>query len=132
MSGRNGVDALGVAALALSLIISFFMTAFGVGMFGWQRIFVYGPMIYAFFRMFSRNTQKRAEENRKFMSVINRFRRKSGYNAYNTDFQKPKRDTKNYKYLKCPSCRAQLRIPRGKGKLNITCPKCHAQFKGKS
>ncbi len=131
MRGRNGVDALAIVVLCLSLIISFILTLCRVGMFGWQRVFVYLPMAYSFFRMLSSNTSARAEENRKFLMIVERLKG-NRQTTYQTDFQKPKKDRKNYKYLKCKNCGAQLRVPKGKGKINVTCPKCRAKFQTRS
>lgn len=76
--------------------------------------------------MFSRNVYKRSGENTKFLRmtypVTSRF--KSWKNRW--------RDRKTHKYLKCPHCKQQLRVPKGKGEITVTCPKCHTKFDGKS
>lgn len=136
MQGRAGVDNLNIVIVAVAMIISLIMTLFRVSMFGWPRIIVYVLLALAFYRMLSRDIARRARENDKFMQLINRLRGNKTYthNGYDTQFTspKPKRDTKNYKYLKCPNCKAQLRVPKGKGKINVTCPKCREKFKSKS
>ena len=70
----------------------------------------YGLMIWAIFRTLSLNTYKRYQENRKFLQVINRLK-----------------DRRN-RYFDCPKCRQMVRVPRGKGKISITCPRCHEKF----
>lgn len=42
------------------------------------------------------------------------------------------RERKTYKYFKCPNCRQQLRAPRGRGKILVTCQRCHKQFNQKT
>ena len=136
MRGRNGVDNLSIALVVVAMIISFILNLCGIRAIAWQRIIVYAILGVATFRILSRDISKRANENEKFMSIINRFRKnKSGnyYQPYQTQFtQKPKKDKKNYKYFKCKNCKAQLRVPKGKGKINVTCPKCKTKFSAKS
>ena len=136
MRGRNGVDNLSIALVVVAMIISFIVNLCGIRAIAWQRIIVYAILGVATFRILSRDISKRANENEKFMSIINRFRKnKSGnyYQPYQTQFtQKPKKDKKNYKYFKCNNCKAQLRVPKGKGKINVTCPKCKTKFSAKS
>ena len=70
----------------------------------------YGLMIWAIWRTLSRNTYKRYQENRKFLQVINRLK------------------DRHNRYFDCPKCRQMVRVPRGKGKISITCPRCHEKF----
>lgn len=135
MRGRNGVDNLSIALVVVAMIISFILNLCGIRAIAWQRIIVYAILGVATFRILSRDISKRANENEKFMSIINRFRKNKGgnyYQPYQTQFtKKPKKD-KNYKYFKCKNCKAQLRVPKGKGKINVTCPKCKTKFQSKS
>lgn len=77
------------------------------------------------FRTLSRNLTKRREENQKFLRkagpVIRWWRLRSTIH----------RD-KEHRYFKCPSCGQQLRVPRGKGKITVTCRGCGASFQEKS
>ena len=70
----------------------------------------YGLMIWAISRSLSRNTYRRYQENRRFLQAINRVK-----------------DRQNC-YFDCPKCRQTVRVPRGKGKISITCPRCHEKF----
>lgn len=70
----------------------------------------YGLMFWAIFRSLSRNTYKRYEENRKYLQFLQR------------------RKDKEHRYFTCPRCRQPVRVPRGKGKIAITCPKCKEKF----
>ena len=76
--------------------------------------------------MFSRNLTKRQAENRRFESACARSK---------TQLRQAKNRFKNrkqYKYFRCPSCKAWLRLPRGKGVVTVTCSRCHTSFTQKS
>lgn len=70
----------------------------------------YGLMIWAIFRTMSRNTYKRYRENRRFLMTLERIK------------------DREHKHFDCPKCRQPVRVPRGKGKIAITCPKCKEKF----
>ena len=81
---------------------------------------------YSYFRMFSRNIARRSEENRRYLS--------KSAKARNT-LDKKKREfaqRKQYRFFRCPACRQKIRIPRGHGRIAITCRKCGNEFIGKS
>ena len=82
-------------------------------------------IIYALFRMFSRNTYKRREENNKFLRKVNPFLKWFR-------LQQTMRKDKAHRYFKCPNCSQYLRVPRGKGKITVTCRSCRASFQEKS
>lgn len=89
-----------------------------------------------FLRFFSSNHFARSKENDKFLQIIDKLhlnRKSRDYNTVNTNFNysKPKKQA-GYKYFKCPTCSVKLRVPKKKGKITITCPKCRNSFKGKS
>ena len=111
MTGRYGTDKLGlsllVAALVLSLLGSFIPVAAAKLVL---TMAYYGLMFWALFRMFSRNTYARYEENRRFLRFFDRLK------------------DREHKYFSCPKCRQTVRVPRGKGKIAITCPKCREKF----
>ena len=67
-------------------------------------------MFWALFRILSKNTYKRYQENRKFSSILERLR------------------DRQHRYFDCPKCRQSVRVPRGKGKIAITCPRCKERF----
>ena len=111
MAGRYGTDKLNMAilctGLAFSLLASFLPGAAIKLLF---TVISYGFMIVAIFRTLSRNIYKRYEENRKFLVF----------------FQQLK--DKEHRYYTCPRCHQQVRVPKGKGKISITCPKCREKF----
>lgn len=151
MYGRNGADELSFASIVAAVVLSVISMFFGwvYWLYIVFRLLTLALIVYAFFRMFSRNVEKRRSENVRFTAFIDKMRSKrrnnqntnSAYSSYgyNYDYNtkkaqkvKYKEDKKLYKYFKCPSCRTKLRVPKGKGKLTITCPKCRNTFKGKS
>ena len=119
MQGRNGVDNLGYHALWAGLIISLVDTLIGLGILGLLGTALY---IYAIFRMFSRNVEKRQEENRRYVHFTNNWQKEV------KQFFLRLKGTKEYKYFRCPACKNRLRLRRGCGEKHITCPVCKHQF----
>lgn len=83
-------------------------------------------LVLSILRTLSKKTSQRAAENYKYFvyknKVLGWFRRlKSRW-----------QDRKTHRYFRCPQCRATVRVPKGKGKIRITCPKCKNQFVKKS
>ena len=111
MMGRYGTDKLNMVILGSGLIaslvsmfihfapVNLLLTAVSYALMGW-----------AIFRAFSRNTYKRYQENRKYLRFLDRIK------------------DREHKYFDCPRCRQSVRVPRGKGKISITCPKCKEKF----
>ena len=83
-------------------------------------------LILCYYRSLSRNISKRTEENYKYYAVKDRIRNKfSGL--------KDQWDNRRlYHYYRCPQCRQKLRVPRGRGRIQISCPRCGTQFIKKS
>ena len=83
-------------------------------------------LILDYVRVFSRNINKRYEENMKFLqkkdAILNKFRKQKYYAA----------QRRNFHIYTCPQCKQKIRIPKGKGKISITCPKCRTSFIKKS
>ena len=111
MQGRYGGDKLnmtilwgGVIACILSLLIPVQVI---------KVIFLvisYGLMALAIFRAFSTNTYKRYQENRKYLRFMDRLK------------------DRKHRHFDCPKCRQPVRVPKGKGRIAITCPKCREKF----
>lgn len=122
MSGRYGADHfsrfLSIAALVLLLL----------GLFLWGVFYYIGLalLIYSYFRMFSRNIQKRYAENQWYLAKTAALR--SWFGHCQTRFAQ----RKTYRYFRCPHCRQAIRVPKGRGRISITCPKCQTQFIRKS
>jgi len=120
--GRYGNDTLNSFLLGLFLVLYllYFLTHFGL--FYWLAA---AAAVWQLFRLLSRNHAKRRAENAKFMELagpaIRWFRLKRTIHK-----------DKDHAYFKCPSCSQQLRVPRGKGKITVTCRSCGAVFQEKS
>ena len=111
MSGRYGTDKLNMVILCTGLVASILSAVISVqpvNLIFWA--LSYALMIWAIFRSMSRNTYKRYQENRKFCLIFDRLK-----------------DRQN-RYFDCPKCRQMVRVPRGKGKIAITCPRCREKF----
>lgn len=119
MIGRYGVDALGKFLLGAVVVL------WAINLFANSRILYSWAlllMVYAYFRMFSRNTTKRYLENAKFLQIKNKVVAK---------FKSEKsqlKQRKTHHIYRCPTCRQKIRIPKGKGRICITCPKCKTEF----
>ncbi len=119
MYGRYGTDKLNLTLLIAGLIISLV----GQLLMLWPLTFVSMAIYaYALFRTFSRNIQARQKEYFTFLKLLTPM----------TKWFKMRKMTftqrKTYKYFKCPSCKQVLRAPKGRGKIQVTCQKCHKEF----
>jgi uncharacterized paraquat-inducible protein A len=111
MMGRYGTDRLNMAILGVGLVASLLSVLIkfapvNLALFALS----YGMMFWAIFRTLSRNTYKRYQENRKFLQLTGRIK------------------DREHRYFDCPKCRQMVRVPRGKGKISITCPRCREKF----
>lgn len=79
-------------------------------------------MVCAYFRMFSRNISKRSAENQRFLKKTAKLRAALGKKKREMD------QTKQYHIYRCPNCRQKIRVPRGRGRIAITCRKCGREF----
>ncbi len=114
MMGRYGGDDLtrvGFWAFVVCLVLSLFLRT---NIFYWAAILI---MVWIYYRMFSKNISKRYEENQKFLRA----------KEHAKVWFKEQRDP-NHKIFKCPNCGQKTRVPRGKGKIAIRCPKCGTEF----
>ncbi len=111
MMGRYGTDKLNMAILSLGVGLCLL-----VMFIRWPLLDLaltalsYALMFWAIFRMLSRNTYKRYQENRRYLRFMERVR------------------DREHRYFDCPRCHQVVRVPRGKGKIAITCPKCKETF----
>lgn len=121
MMGRYGTDNLGQALNVLALV------AMVVGLFLPQVSFLaMMVLIVCFFRMFSRNTYARSQENDQYLQWKNKVTKWCSIRIVRF------KNRKVYLYFKCPSCKQDLRVPRGKGNVTITCPICKTEIKKRS
>ena len=130
MYGRNGSDQLNIALLVVyltlwlvgGLIASIFSSSVLAAI---VNALMTTLMIIIFFRMFSKNLAKRRAENAKFLNWWYPVKN-------NLVGMKARRADKAHKYFTCRSCKTICRVPVGKGKIVITCPKCGAKINARS
>lgn len=120
MYGRYGSDQLNMFVLCAAVVLSLSNTVLAL-IFRGSYIYtaVLSPLFYVltivllvlyFFRSLSRNIAKRQQENRRFSNFFTRIK------------------DRQHRYFRCPSCKQRVRVPKGKGKINIRCPKCGNRF----
>ena len=121
LQGRYGNDTLNIFLLLLGCIVSLLLTLFIPSRFFYLRSLGFLIYLVALLRALSTNFPKRQKENAKFLEVSEPWRKYlfKKYNQY---------QDKAHKYYNCPGCHRTLRVPSGKGKINITCPHCNRQF----
>ena len=111
MQGRYGNDKLNMVILCTGLVLVLVYTFIPnviAKLVLWA--LSYALMIWAIFRSLSRNTYRRYQENRKFLQFFERLK------------------DREHRYFDCTKCRQTVRVPRGKGKISISCPKCKEKF----
>lgn len=123
MAGRYGNDKLNQFMMAVFLgcaVLNLFVrNAYASTVLNsWECLLI----LLVYIRMFSRNISKRYAENQKYLALENRLRRFFGQKRYLMQ------QRKEYHIYKCPGCKQKIRIPRGKGKISIRCPKCGEEF----
>ena len=127
MEGRYGTDTYSQFLLIVALIMILLSSFIPVDIIEVVLYIVgWAFAIYSYFRIFSRNISKRYAEYERFMSKTQGIR---------TRFNKEKNmmeQRKHYHIYKCPGCSQKIRIPKGKGKIEVRCPKCGTTFIKKS
>ncbi|MCL2342342.1 MAG: zinc-ribbon domain-containing protein [Firmicutes bacterium] len=121
--GRNGIDQLAIVAIIVAIVFYFLESLLNLYVLSFIPVLL---LAYALFRIISRNVQKRREENARFVRFWGKW--KSSFAAR----RERRAQSKDYKFFTCPACKATLRVPRGKGKLKVTCAKCGQRFDGRT
>ncbi len=119
MQGRYGMDPLYKALIAVyfALIV--------LNLFVGSAILNYAAMLlvlFAFLRVFSRQTAKRAIENRKYITLRDSVKKKVLLTINRV------KEYKTHRYRSCPNCRSTLRLQKKIGTMTVTCPKCRTSF----
>ena len=129
-AGRYGSDQLGrllswvaLGMLVLSLCLTKVAGGIPASILWYVAVAVF---IWSIFRMYSKNIYKRQGENNKYLAI------KRKIAGWFSGIRRQVKDQKEFKYFKCPQCKCILRVPRHKGKLNITCKKCGCKFAGRT
>lgn len=118
MTGRYGSDKLNMLIIGVGVVLSvisiFIPGTAEKAILNWVKLGLlalsYGLLFWAIFRCLSHNTYKRYQENHKYLMLLQRLK------------------DREHRYFDCPRCRQQVRVPRGKGKIAISCPKCKEKF----
>lgn len=119
MYGRYGIDSFGKFLLWTGIALFFLSGFFDLHLF---YTLAWVLLIYSYFRILSRNIYKRSAENQAYLKHTARIR--SFWWTQKNLF----RQRKTHHIYKCPSCSQKIRVPRGKGKIEIRCPKCQTTF----
>lgn len=111
MSGRYGHDRLNMTMLIAGLVLCILQMFAGNGIVALVLNLIANVLlVLVLFRCFSRNTYKRYQENRRYLLLVDQIK------------------DRQHRYYSCPKCRQTVRVPKGKGKIAITCPKCREKF----
>ena len=124
MQGRNGYDQLNYALLVLYILLTLSFSLFFEPNILFNLI-EYAVIILIFYRAFSRKIYKRQKENLAFMNLTRPIR--SWFKVIKLNIKE-----KQYKHMQCPRCHRTLRVPRGRGKIEVACPHCKIEFTRKS
>lgn len=108
MMGRNGMDTLNWVLWVVAIVMEIVGTIAGIEALSMISMV---PLYVVLFRIFSRNLEKRQAENLALTQFVARLKGR-----------------KTHCYFRCPGCKTQVRVPKGKGKIKITCPACRNTF----
>jgi flagellar biosynthesis component FlhA len=123
MAGRYGTDALNQFLNIAAIVLLLLALITRVGLFSTLALIA---LVLCYYRTFSRNIAKRTEENYKFYTA--KERAAARFATYKDMWA----NRKQYRYYRCPKCHQKLRVPRGRGRIQISCPRCGDQFVKKS
>jgi len=123
MYGRYGQDQFSRFLLIVGLVFLLIGMFVRIPFISTLVLFI---LVYDYYRMFSRNVARRSAENQKYLEIRDRvtafFRGRKGSSP----------DAGTYHIYRCPKCGQKIRVPKGKGMIMITCPKCHTEFRKRS
>ena len=112
MIGRYGSDQLNTYLLIGGIVLMLIGALFGRRSMiaAFCSVLSYAPLFWCIFRMYSKNIEARRRENQAVLNWISHVK------------------DREHRYYRCPRCHQTVRVPRGRGKINIRCPKCGTQF----
>ena len=123
MQGRNGFDELTIFTAIIGFVLVFIGSLVDLDVLSYLSLIALG---YALFRCYSKNIMQRRKENAAFQKIIAKPKK------FFSSSSKQWANRKTTSYFKCEGCGSMLSVPKGKGTIRITCPKCHAQSTRKS
>lgn len=119
MSGRYGVDELS-RAMSIAAVVGLLISCIP------NLQFMYIPTmvlwVWSLIRSYSRNLERRKAERAAYLRFTGRI--KSWFSLKKRAWQ----ERKTHRYFRCKQCKTVLRVPKGKGKIKITCSKCHSEI----
>lgn len=123
LRGRQGPDDLAVFSVNLAIVLVLVNVFVRTSWLGWVALVL---VAYSMFRIQSKNLGVRARENAAFLKALGPAR---------PWIQNPRAawsELRAYRHVRCTSCKQRVRVPRGKGKLRVTCPRCKSKFEVRS
>ena len=119
MTGRYGFDSFSKFLMSIALVLCVLdIFVDSIILHSWFIVII----VYVYYRMFSKNINKRYQENMKYLQIKNKVVAK-----LNSE-KSIMKQRKTHHIYKCPTCKQKIRIPKGKGRICITCPKCKTEF----
>ena len=128
-----GFDALSFGFVLFSVIIALVAMLFARAGHAWGNkwtLIVYVPLALCLLRCFSTNRKRRALENDWFVNRLELMFKRKPKVQYGQRYRMEGEleEKKSYRFFKCPACRQNIRVPKGKGRIEITCPRCGNRF----
>jgi len=130
MSGRYGRDQLNTFLLITAFVLMIVNLFVRFRLLGWLVLVL---LVLVYFRMFSRNYTRRAAENQRFLDIKEGLfgwitGKRTGSLFSGIKRKKQQMQDRDHAYFKCPRCRKTLRVPKGRGRIQIHCPQCGTDF----
>ena len=123
MVGRYGNDQLNAFLMCLALVLAILNALFFKNAI--VTFLVWVLLGIEMFRCYSKKIYTRRVENDKFLRMMAPVTKR-------LNLMKKQAEDKEHKYFVCPNCKQNVRVPRGRGKITITCPKCRTKFDRRS
>ena len=123
LRGRQGPDDLAIFSMNVAVIVVIVNLFARVSWLGWVALAL---VVYSMFRIQSKNLSARSRENAAFLKALGPVR------PWVQNPRAAMAELRSYKHVRCSSCKQRVRVPRGKGKLRVTCPRCGTKFEVKS
>ncbi len=123
MQGRYGVDQFSNFLVMFAVVLMVLEMLIRIPVFHFIcNIVTLFAIVYAYVRILSKNHSKRYAENEKFMRFYGRFKSSIARKKANMV------QRRTHRIYKCPNCKQSIRVPKGKGRIAITCPRCKTEF----